>query len=585
MASVPRIRITDGFVEAVRLELASVPPERGGAILSFGGTAHLLLSDSRGQYSRSSWFISREISEAVGILEGAGRGQLIGTVHSHPQGVPDPSHQDVSTTTKALDLNPHLTELLIAIVTQGTPRELDVHIGDQHRMSIHVLRRQLPNVEPELLRAGVTIHPVASDLRAAHLAPAFHISVDDVLRGETEIGLPRVIRADSREVLAVSLPSSPTSFIFMDSLHPVVTPLAVSLNSEGDFETHPSPWDPTRSSHHQFRALVRRLASSPDPDQWTRVRDITGALEGRRVFVAGAGSIGSRIAEDLVRCGVQSIVILDPDVVSVPNLARSVYSAADLDLPKVEALARRLKEISPTAEVVSLEMPLSEMDAPMLLEEIDLVVMATDDMGEQAHLAHWAYHLGVPSVACAMYRKGAAGEVVLVVPAANSPCWSCTVGADSRSAGLRPDADYGLTGRLVGESALGPSINLVSSVASQLAVGLLAGPGSPAGETLGRLVAERRTLGLVSTTPAWDFFPEVLGGAGHQHAPQSVWPTVEARSDCEICGPVRRRPMDLAEGRRLALDLLELASAETGVLPREKQQRSSEDNSSGSGGE
>lgn len=564
MISPPRVRLADGFLAAVTEHLAALPPERGGAILGFGGTAHLLVSDTFGEYSPASWLISEELSEAVGVLEALAKGTLMGTVHSHPRGIPDPSWADVMTTAKALKLNPHLDELLIAIVTEGTPREFDVALGDRHRMSVHVLRRRvgMSVARNRPVRAAVTVHPIAHHLGGAGLAPDFHVSVDEALEGRcTPAYPPMVRRADGRQVLVVPLPEDHRGLLFVDALHPVVSPLALRVDSHGGLLPQPSPWDPTQDAARQVQGLVRRLRLRPDPDQWSRVRSLVGSLADRRVLVAGAGSVGCRIAEDLVRCGVATLTILDPDTVSRPNLARSVYTSWDLDQPKVEVLAQRLRDINPAADIRACALALADADLEALLDGIDLVVMATDDMGEQAHLAHWAYARGVPQVACAMYRKGAAGEVVLVVPEADTPCWNCCVGADSRSGALRPDANYGLGGRLVGEAALGPAINLVSSVASQLAVGLLAGPRSLAGQGLGRLIAQRRTVGLVSTTPDWDFFPEAFGDLRHQHEPQSVWPTVQARDDCPICGPERELPLSREQGAEFVRQLRELADA------------------------
>ena len=138
-------------------------------------------------------------------------------------------------------------------------------------------------------------------------------------------------------------------------------------------------------------------------------------------------------------------------------------------------------------------------------------------------LAHHAYAVGIPLVACALYKAAAAGEVVISVPAAKNACWSCAVGAGTAADQYQPERDYGLGGRLAGEAALGPSIHLVTSVASSIALGLLAGPGSPAGRALVRLLAENRTLGLIATSANWDFFRQVFAGMEHQHAPVGLF--------------------------------------------------------------
>ena len=278
--------------------------------------------------------------------------------------------------------------------------------------------------------------------------------------------------------------------------------------------------------------------------------------------MAGLGSVGSRIAEDLVRCGIGSIRLVDPETVEAPNMARSVYQSTDIGICKTVALGNRLQAIDGGLHVDQFTCAIAEVDIHTLLSGADLVVLATDDMADQAVLAHWAYWLGIPQVACAVYRKGAAGEVVIVVPRASTSCWNCAVGGDSRSAELRPETDYGVGGRLVGESALGPSINVIASVASQVAVGLIAGPNSVAGRPLARLLAENRTLGMVSTSESWDFFPTVLGEDPYHFAPESVWPRVERRAECFVCGDHRGRPVSRDEGSRFIEELENMSSSD-----------------------
>ena len=116
------VPVTDGLIDAILARLATVPPERGGALLAAGGLVHLLVEDSSARYSRTSWDISTALSVTVGEIEAAGHGTLAGTVHTHPAGVPEPSSTDIATTRDALGLNPHLGELLIAIVTGSGAR-------------------------------------------------------------------------------------------------------------------------------------------------------------------------------------------------------------------------------------------------------------------------------------------------------------------------------------------------------------------------------------------------------------------------------------------------------------------------------
>lgn len=292
--------------------------------------------------------------------------------------------------------------------------------------------------------------------------------------------------------------------------------------------------------------------------------ELVGSMGERRVLVAGCGSVGSRIAEDLARSGVRHFVLVDPDEVSLPNMARSVYARADVGRAKVAVLAERLWGIAPETEVSTTRRFLREITPEDILDGVDLVVLATDDMTEQAALAKAAYEKRIVQVAAAMYRKAAAGEVMIAVPEARTPCWACGVGTSALSTSERPDTNYGVDGRLVAESGLGASINLVTSVASLLAIGLLAGPGSPAGAGLGRMLAESRVLGLISTTPDWGFFPDVFHDMAHQFQPQSVWPKVESVKGCPVCS--KEEVEDVLEGEVMTVEeLLRTVEEEVGA--------------------
>lgn len=552
------VRLTDGVLSAIETRLAGVPPERGGALLASGGLLHLLIEDTSGSYSGASWDISKDLSVTVGELEIAGHGQLAGTVHTHPAGIPDPSGPDIATTRDALDLNPHMSQLLIAVVTEGQPRPSDLPVGSRHKMALHLLHRNHAGHE-SLVRLVGEVVPLAADLTAAGVSLTSAISIAEWRKsptGRRARDLPTVITMNHSPRLAVAVPASRPAALLIDPAYPHAGPVAVTatVTEEGAVDLRPlsSPWDPVSAASPQLAALVRAAAGTRIQDATSRVWPLLGELASRRVLVAGAGSVGSRISEDLVRAGVGFLTLIDPDQVEAVNLSRTAYSAADIGSPKTAALARRLRAIDPAADITCHDSPLGLVDLEQALHGVSLVVAATDDMGEQALLAHHAYALGVPLVACALYKEGAAGEVVISMPAADTACWSCAVGAGTAAEAYRPQRDYGLGGRLAGESALGPSIQLVTAVAACVALGLLAGPDSPAGTHITRLLAERRTLGLISTTPSWDFFGKVFAGMDHQHAPQSVWARVEQSPTCAVCGQQRIRPMSPLAGAQLA---------------------------------
>lgn len=66
-----------------------------------------------------------------------------------------------------------------------------------------------------------------------------------------------------------------------------------------------------------------------------------------RVHIVGCGSVGSTIAENLVRCGVKKLTLWDFDVVEPKNVHNQMFTSGDIGKPKVEALRDLLFSINP----------------------------------------------------------------------------------------------------------------------------------------------------------------------------------------------------------------------------------------------
>lgn len=66
-----------------------------------------------------------------------------------------------------------------------------------------------------------------------------------------------------------------------------------------------------------------------------------------RVHIIGCGSVGSTVAENLVRFGITNITLYDFDRVEAHNLANQMFRTPDIGRLKTEALADMLCEINP----------------------------------------------------------------------------------------------------------------------------------------------------------------------------------------------------------------------------------------------
>lgn len=122
------------------------------------------------------------------------------------------------------------------------------------------------------------------------------------------------------------------------------------------------------------------------------------ALSRTRVLVVGTGGVGSWCAEALVRTGIGHIALVDSDLVCASNVNRQLMAtSATIGEPKVQALARRLREINPSAAISAIEGIYSADTAPAFnLEKYDYVIDAIDSVADKAHLIRNA--LSIPSV-------------------------------------------------------------------------------------------------------------------------------------------------------------------------------------------
>lgn len=66
-----------------------------------------------------------------------------------------------------------------------------------------------------------------------------------------------------------------------------------------------------------------------------------------KVHIIGCGSVGSTIAENLVRCGVKNLVLYDFDTVEPHNIVNQMFTQSQIGKLKVDALKEILVEINP----------------------------------------------------------------------------------------------------------------------------------------------------------------------------------------------------------------------------------------------
>jgi len=99
----------------------------------------------------------------------------------------------------------------------------------------------------------------------------------------------------------------------------------------------------------------------------------------KKIGIAGAGGLGSNIAVNLVRSGVDNIKIADFDVIDESNLNRQFYFKDQVGMVKVEALKVNLTRINPELSIEIQGTKLNEGNMKEFFADCDIVVEAFDN--------------------------------------------------------------------------------------------------------------------------------------------------------------------------------------------------------------
>ncbi|MFE9633196.1 HesA/MoeB/ThiF family protein [Streptomyces sp. NPDC006463] len=350
---------------------------------------------------------------------------------------------------------------------------------------------------------------------------------------------------------SVPSPHSPHSLPDPHASAPVAVPVPVPVPVPTP-DPAPSPVSPDAAARPAERpsGRIRRLTMRVGIGRTRAARSglfartgglLSPALADSHVLLVGVGSVGSYLAEVLVRSGVGRLTLVDPDRVEPANLGRSMFGTRDIGRNKAKATARRLKRVNRRLKVTVLKREVAALDNHTWQQRIadaQLVIAATDDNHAQERLNHLAYFVGRPALFVGLYEGASGGEVVFTTP--GSPCWSCATGGVRESLGdlgHQPRTNYD-TGRLYAVPGLLTDIHHLTAAAAKIALALLHPPGGR--ERIGSFLAtplhKDLSLALFAMEPDHWFFPRVLGEVPGQYAFQSIWPRTRRRPDCRVCG-------------------------------------------------
>ena len=148
-----------------------------------------------------------------------------------------------------------------------------------------------------------------------------------------------------------------------------------------------------------------------------------GKLRKARVFIAGAGGLGSPVATYLTAAGVGMIRIVDQDRVELNNLNRQVlHWTKDIGKRKVDSATQKLRKLNPEVKIEAIGEMITEANISQLVAGFDLIVDAVDNLPTRYILNKVALEKGVPFFHGAVY--GFEGRAMTVIPG-ETACLRC----------------------------------------------------------------------------------------------------------------------------------------------------------------
>ena len=158
---------------------------------------------------------------------------------------------------------------------------------------------------------------------------------------------------------------------------------------------------------------------------WVEDFGLAGQEKLRRsaVLVSRIGGLGGLVAYQLAAAGIGKLVLAHAGDVKPSDLNRQLLMTHDwIGKPRIESARRRLLELNPRLEVVTVNENINESNAAHLIEQVDLVVDCAPLFEERLAMNRGAVMQGKPLVECAMYDLEA--SLTCVVPG-QTPCLAC----------------------------------------------------------------------------------------------------------------------------------------------------------------
>jgi adenylyltransferase/sulfurtransferase len=201
--------------------------------------------------------------------------------------------------------------------------------------------------------------------------------------------------------------------------------------------------------------------------QWAEMKE--ERLKEGKVFVLGAGGLGSPAALYLASAGVGTIGIADSDVVDLSNLHRQLlHFTKDVGREKVRSARGKLKALNPNVNVRTYQTRVTSENVREIIRPYDVIIDGSDNFPTKFLINDACYFERKPLVLGGILKFY--GQATVFHPWYKGPCYRCIFPNPPPPGAVPSCQEAGVIGAIAG---------IIGMVQAFEAVKLLSGQGDP----------------------------------------------------------------------------------------------------------
>ncbi len=184
-----------------------------------------------------------------------------------------------------------------------------------------------------------------------------------------------------------------------------------------------------------------------------------------KVFVLGAGGLGSPALLYLAAAGVGTLGVADGDAVDLSNLQRQIiHKNSTIGARKVLSAKKAIEDLNPDVKVITYDERLTQENIRSILRGYDVVLDGSDNFPTRFLMNDAAFFEKKPLVSGSMFRFD--GQVTVFKPHEGYPCYRCLY-PEPPPAGLVPSCqEAGILGALAGIIGVIQAVEAIKEVLS-----------------------------------------------------------------------------------------------------------------------